>query len=105
MPVVRFHCPFVGLNRCQDGSGNGTKTSLITPLHDQHCSGEVQGSILFGLSVIIATVQIFSHPYYGDGVVQFMLYDLTKPRVPSCIKQLDHVDDRVHDLHGDFTSL
>ncbi|GKC49407.1 hypothetical protein Tco_1072152 [Tanacetum coccineum] len=43
MPVVRFHCPFVGLSGCQDGGGNGlTKTSLITHLHDRHCSGEAQ---------------------------------------------------------------
>ncbi|GJZ67415.1 hypothetical protein Tco_0630655 [Tanacetum coccineum] len=43
MPVVRFHCPFVGLSGCQDGGGNGlTRTSLITHLRDRHCSGEAQ---------------------------------------------------------------
>ncbi|GJR78905.1 hypothetical protein Tco_0149690 [Tanacetum coccineum] len=33
----------------------------------------------------------------------FVLYDLTKPQVPSCSEQLDHVGDEVHDLHGGFT--
>ncbi|GJT83818.1 hypothetical protein Tco_1058160 [Tanacetum coccineum] len=34
-----------------------------------------------------------SPPNYGDGVVRFVLYDLTKPQVPSCSEQLDHVCD------------
>ncbi|GKE11748.1 hypothetical protein Tco_1415299, partial [Tanacetum coccineum] len=38
MPVMRFHCPFVDLSGCQDGSGNVlTKTSLIIHLRDRHC--------------------------------------------------------------------
>ncbi|GJZ43899.1 hypothetical protein Tco_0591154 [Tanacetum coccineum] len=44
-----------------------------------------------------------SPPDCGDGVAQFVLYDLTKPQVPSCSMQLDHVDDVVHDVHGGFT--
>ncbi|GJR48476.1 hypothetical protein Tco_1316579 [Tanacetum coccineum] len=36
----------------------------------------------------------------GDGVVQFVLYDLTKPRVPFCFEQLVHVNDGVYDLKG-----
>ncbi|GJX84311.1 hypothetical protein Tco_0335085 [Tanacetum coccineum] len=41
-------------------------------------------------------------PDCGDGVVQFVLYDLPKPQVP-CSEQLDHVDDVVHDVHAGFT--
>ncbi|GKF87746.1 hypothetical protein Tco_0258623, partial [Tanacetum coccineum] len=41
----------------------------------------------------------------GDGVVQFVLYDLTKPQVPFCFEQLVHVDDGVYDLHGGFTLI
>ncbi|GKC80275.1 hypothetical protein Tco_1131049 [Tanacetum coccineum] len=44
-----------------------------------------------------------SPPDDGDGVVQFVLYDLVKPQVPSCSKQSDHVNDGVYDLHGGFT--
>lgn len=56
MTVVRFHCPFVGLNRYRDGSGNGlTKTSLITHLCDKHFFGEAlaitKQSILSDLDV------------------------------------------------------
>ncbi|GKC92411.1 hypothetical protein Tco_1157853, partial [Tanacetum coccineum] len=43
MMVVRFHCLFVGLSGCHDGSGNGlTKPLLITHLRDRHCNGEAQ---------------------------------------------------------------
>ncbi|PWA41381.1 hypothetical protein CTI12_AA556490 [Artemisia annua] len=43
MPVAKFHCPFVGLSGCRDGSGNGlTKTSLITHLRDRHFNGEAR---------------------------------------------------------------
>ncbi|GJX18223.1 hypothetical protein Tco_0219055 [Tanacetum coccineum] len=42
-------------------------------------------------------------PDYGEGVVRFVLYDLTKPHVPSSSKLLDHVDDLVQVLHGGFT--
>lgn len=41
--VVRFHCPFVGFNGCQDEGGSGlTKSSSITHLHDCHCRGDAQ---------------------------------------------------------------
>nr|GEV28789.1 hypothetical protein [Tanacetum cinerariifolium] len=87
MTIVRFHCPFVGLNGCHDGGGNGlTKTSLITHFRDRHCNG------FFCVT-----------PDSGDGVVQFVLYDLTKPQVPSCSKQLIHVEDLLHDEYGGFT--
>ncbi|GJW59183.1 hypothetical protein Tco_0105914 [Tanacetum coccineum] len=36
-----------------------------------------------------------SPPNCGDGVVRFVLYDLTKPHVPSSLEQFDHVDDLV----------
>ncbi|GKB46211.1 hypothetical protein Tco_0896964 [Tanacetum coccineum] len=39
----------------------------------------------------------------GDGVVRFVLYDLTKPQVPSCPEQSVHVDNGVYDLHDGFT--
>ncbi|GJZ99137.1 hypothetical protein Tco_0671688 [Tanacetum coccineum] len=38
----------------------------------------------------------------GDGIVHFVLYDLTKPQVPSCSEQIDHVG-LLHDQHGGFT--
>ncbi|GJZ11705.1 glucan endo-1,3-beta-glucosidase-like protein [Tanacetum coccineum] len=44
-----------------------------------------------------------SPPDSSDGVVQFVLYDVTKPPVPSSSKQHDHVEDLLHDQHGGFT--
>ena len=42
-PIVKFHCPFVGLCGCRDGGGNGlTRSSLITHLRDRHCNGDAQ---------------------------------------------------------------
>nr|GEZ16783.1 hypothetical protein [Tanacetum cinerariifolium] len=41
-----------------------------------------------------------SPPDCEDGVVRFVLYDLTKPHVPSSLEQLDHVDDLVQVQHG-----
>ncbi|GJV98457.1 hypothetical protein Tco_1553709 [Tanacetum coccineum] len=43
-----------------------------------------------------------SPPDIGDGFVRFVLYDLTKPLVPSC-SQLDIVDGLLHDQHDGFT--
>ncbi|GJZ19008.1 hypothetical protein Tco_0555598 [Tanacetum coccineum] len=43
-----------------------------------------------------------SPPDIGDGFVCFVLYDLTKPLVPSC-SQLDLVDGLLHDQHDGFT--
>ncbi|GJS84130.1 hypothetical protein Tco_0750671 [Tanacetum coccineum] len=34
---------------------------------------------------------------------RFLLYDITKPHVPSSSKQLEHVDDLGQDQHGGFT--
>nr|GEV04500.1 putative reverse transcriptase domain-containing protein [Tanacetum cinerariifolium] len=45
-----------------------------------------------------------SPPDSGDGVVRFVLYDLIKPRVPSCSEQLNHGEDLLHDQQG-VTSL
>nr|GEX95660.1 PAS domain-containing protein tyrosine kinase family protein [Tanacetum cinerariifolium] len=42
-------------------------------------------------------------PDNGDGVVHFVLYDLTKPQVPFCSEQLDHVEGLFHDQHGGVT--
>ncbi|GKF55533.1 hypothetical protein Tco_0165873, partial [Tanacetum coccineum] len=44
-----------------------------------------------------------SPPDCGDDVVRFVLYDLTKPHVPSSSEQLDHVDDLVQVQHEGFT--
>ncbi|GJW30404.1 putative reverse transcriptase domain-containing protein [Tanacetum coccineum] len=41
-------------------------------------------------------------PDIGDGFVCFVLYDLTKPRVPVC-PQFDHADGLLHDQHNGFT--
>nr|GEW56779.1 hypothetical protein [Tanacetum cinerariifolium] len=58
MVVVRFHCPFVGLNGCHDGSGNGlTKTSLITHLRDRHCNGDAQAITRQSLSTNLAVFE------------------------------------------------
>nr|GEX69560.1 putative reverse transcriptase domain-containing protein [Tanacetum cinerariifolium] len=43
-------------------------------------------------------------PNYGDGVFRFVLYDLTKPQVPSFYIQLDHVGNLMLDEHDGFTS-
>nr|GEY76615.1 hypothetical protein [Tanacetum cinerariifolium] len=43
-------------------------------------------------------------PNIGDGVVRFVLYDFTKPLVPSC-SQLDHGDGLLHDHDGFTLSL
>nr|GEV57034.1 auxilin-like protein [Tanacetum cinerariifolium] len=44
-----------------------------------------------------------SPPDSGDGVVRFVLYDLTKPQVSSCSLQINHVEDLLPDQHGGFT--
>ncbi|GKA98975.1 putative reverse transcriptase domain-containing protein [Tanacetum coccineum] len=94
MVVVHFHCPFVGLSGFQDGGRNGlAKTLLITHLHDRHCNGDVQAITRQSLSTNLAGSNFVSPPDCGDGVVRFVLYDLTKPHVPSSSEQLDHVDD------------
>nr|GEV57879.1 putative reverse transcriptase domain-containing protein [Tanacetum cinerariifolium] len=36
---------------------------------------------------------IVSPPDSGDGVVRFVLYDLTKPQAPSCLKDIGQVED------------
>ncbi|GJT32274.1 hypothetical protein Tco_0922693 [Tanacetum coccineum] len=88
------------LSGCQDGGGNGlTKTLLITHLCDRHCNGDAQAIIRQSLSTNLfifneAKGSDFMSPLnFGDGVVRFVLYDLTKPHVPSSLKHLDHVDD------------
>ncbi|GKA04206.1 hypothetical protein Tco_0676987, partial [Tanacetum coccineum] len=110
MAVMRFHCPFVGLSGFQDGGGNGlTKTSLITHLHDHHCNGNAQVITRQSLSTNLVIFEeaegsdFVSPPDCGDGVVRFVLYDLTKPHVPSSSEQLDHVDDLVQVQHEGFT--
>nr|GEU98921.1 ABC transporter A family member 9-like [Tanacetum cinerariifolium] len=43
MITVRFHCPFMGLNGCHNGGGNGlTKAFLIKHLYDRHCNEDAQ---------------------------------------------------------------
>ncbi|GJV65073.1 hypothetical protein Tco_1475901 [Tanacetum coccineum] len=42
-------------------------------------------------------------PDCGDGIVKFVLYDLTKPSFPSSSVPLDHVDVLGQDVHGGFT--
>ncbi|GJY71196.1 putative reverse transcriptase domain-containing protein [Tanacetum coccineum] len=110
MVVVRFHCPFVGLNGCYDGGGDGlTKTSLITHLRDRHCNGDAQAITRKTLSTNLAVFEeaegsdFVSPPNCGDGVVRFVLYDIIKPHVPTSSEQLDHVDDLVQVQHEGFT--
>ncbi|GJV50135.1 hypothetical protein Tco_1440347 [Tanacetum coccineum] len=110
MMVVRFHCPFVGLSGYQDGGGNGlTKTSLITHLRDRHCNGDAHAITRQSLSTNLVVFEeaegcdFVSPPDCGDGVVRFVLYDLTKPHVPSSLEQLDHVNDLAQVQHRGFT--
>ncbi|GKD63295.1 hypothetical protein Tco_1305403, partial [Tanacetum coccineum] len=42
-------------------------------------------------------------PNCGDGIVRFVLYDITKPSFPSSSVPLDHVDVLGQDVHGGFT--
>ncbi|GJZ43416.1 hypothetical protein Tco_0590671 [Tanacetum coccineum] len=55
------------------------------------------------LKVIFDIKQICDFSHISDSVVRFVLYDLTKPHVPSSSEQLDHVDDLVQVQHGGFT--
>ncbi|GJR40673.1 putative reverse transcriptase domain-containing protein [Tanacetum coccineum] len=137
MPIIRFHCPFVGLSGCHDGSGNGlTKSSLITHLRDRHCNVDAQAitkqSLTTNLAVFEEAEVTFKRmgvwlcgvcfkthtlrskcrhgssdfvppPDCGDGIVRFVLYDLTKPSFPSSSVPLDHVDVLGQNVHGGFT--
>ncbi|GKA23046.1 putative reverse transcriptase domain-containing protein [Tanacetum coccineum] len=112
MAIVRFHCPFAGFCGCHDGGGNGlTKTSLITHLRDRHYNGEAQAItkhsllsdfIVFERDECRHRTDFVPPSDIGDGVVHFVLYDLTKPLVPSC-SQLNHVDGLLHEQHDGFT--
>ncbi|GJT21859.1 hypothetical protein Tco_0891796, partial [Tanacetum coccineum] len=108
--IVRFHFPFTGLSGCVDGGGNRlTKTSLITHLRDKHCNGEAQAItkhyLLNDLVVFDrAEFGFVPPPDVGDGVVHFVLYDLTKPLAPSC-SQIDQFDGLLHDQDGFTLSL
>ncbi|GKF95780.1 hypothetical protein Tco_0288515 [Tanacetum coccineum] len=124
MAIVKFHCPFAGLNGCNDGGGNGlSRAYLIKHLRGVHCSGDAQaitkhallsdlvvyeraeltlkriGIWLCGVCFKTHTIRIKCRhgndlvppPDNGNGDVHFVLYDLTRPRVPSC-SLLDRVD-------------
>ncbi|GJV37636.1 putative reverse transcriptase domain-containing protein [Tanacetum coccineum] len=80
----------------QHGGGNGlTKTSLIIHLRDDHCSGDAQAITKKYLSNNLAV--------FEEEEVRFLLYDITKPYVPSSSEQLEHVDDLGQVQHGGFT--
>nr|GEV55546.1 hypothetical protein [Tanacetum cinerariifolium] len=99
--VIRFYCPFVGLSGCHDGGGNGlTKTSLITHLRDRHCNGDAQAITRQSLSTNLA---VFEEVEFKRMGIWFVLYELTKPHIPSSSEQLDHVDDLVQVQRGGFT--
>ncbi|GJY96150.1 hypothetical protein Tco_0512511 [Tanacetum coccineum] len=124
MAIVKFHCPFAGLNGCNDGGGNGlSRAYLIKHLRGVHCSGDAQaitkhallsdlvvyeraeltlkrmGIWLCGVCFKTHTIRtkcrhgndLVPPPDNGNGDVRFVLYDLTRPPVPSC-SLLDHVD-------------
>ncbi|GKC07559.1 hypothetical protein Tco_0999169, partial [Tanacetum coccineum] len=112
MVVVRFHCPFVGLSGCYDGSGKRlTKTSLITYLSDRHCNSDAQAITRQSLSTNLAIFKEAEESDFvpplncGDGELRFMIYDITKLQVPSSSVQLDHVDELVLDEHVGFNLL
>ncbi|GKB89809.1 hypothetical protein Tco_0962081, partial [Tanacetum coccineum] len=94
-----------GLSGYQDGGGNGlTKTSLITHLRDRHCNGDAHAITRQSLSCNLVVFEeaegsnFVSPPDCGDGVVRFVLYDLTKPHVTFSLEQLDHVNDLAQKL-------
>ncbi|GJZ83117.1 hypothetical protein Tco_0648290 [Tanacetum coccineum] len=94
----------------KDGGGNRlTKTSLITHLRDRYCNGDAQAITRQSVSTNLAIFEeaegsdFVPPPDCGDGVVRFVLYNLTKPHVPSSLELLDHVDDLVQVPHGGFT--
>ncbi|GJT30281.1 putative reverse transcriptase domain-containing protein [Tanacetum coccineum] len=124
MAIVKFHCPFTGLNRCNDGGGNRlSRAYLIKHLQGVHCRGDAQaitkhallsdlvvyerakltlkrmGIWLYGVCFKTYTIYIKCRhgndlvppPDNGNGDVRFVLYDLTRPPVPSC-SLLDRVD-------------
>ncbi|GJT30283.1 hypothetical protein Tco_0910558 [Tanacetum coccineum] len=124
MAIVKFHCPFVGLNGCNNGDDNGlSRAYLIKHLWGVHCSGDAQtitkhallsdlvvyeraeltlkrmGIWLCGVCFKTHTIRIKCRhgndlvppPDNGNGDVRFVLYDLTRPLVPSC-SLLDRVD-------------
>ncbi|GKB49435.1 hypothetical protein Tco_0900188 [Tanacetum coccineum] len=106
MPVIRFHCPFVCLSGCHDGSGNRlTKTLMITHLRDRHCKGDAQAitkqSLATNLAVFDEAEVTFKH--VGLCCVRFVLYGFTKPSAPSSSDPLDHVDVLGQDVYGGFT--
>ncbi|GKC56837.1 hypothetical protein Tco_1084435 [Tanacetum coccineum] len=95
-----------GLSGCHDGSGNRlTKTSLITHLHDSDFNGDAQAITKNSLTTTITVFlgDFVPPPDCGNGIVRFVLYDLTKPQVASSFVQLDHVGDLVLDKHDGFT--
>ncbi|GJT48790.1 putative reverse transcriptase domain-containing protein [Tanacetum coccineum] len=51
---------------------------------------------------VTTTGEYYLNNNNGDGIVHGVLYDLTKPQVPSCSEQIDHVG-LLHDQHGGFT--
>ncbi|GKB05421.1 hypothetical protein Tco_0833616 [Tanacetum coccineum] len=126
MPVIRFHCPFVGLSGCHDGSGNGltksykgdeqaiTKQSLTTNLavfDEAEVTFKRMGLWLCGVCFKMHTVRFKCHHGSsdfvppldcGNGIVRFVLYDLTKPSVPAS-SDPDHVDALGQDVYDGFT--
>nr|GFC25789.1 PAS domain-containing protein tyrosine kinase family protein [Tanacetum cinerariifolium] len=94
-----------GLSGCRDGGGDGlTKSYLIKHLHDRHCKDEAQAITKHSLLTDLCRhgADIMSPPDIGDGVVRFVLYDLTKPLAPSC-SQPRHVDGLLLDQPDGFT--
>nr|GEW54961.1 ribonuclease H-like domain-containing protein [Tanacetum cinerariifolium] len=114
-PTTRYYFPFVGFSGCHDGGGNEfTKTSLITYLRGRHCNGDAhvitKQFVTTNLLVFEAAEITFKRgfnfvppSYCGDGEVRFVLYDLTKPQIPSSTVQLNHTDELVIDEHIGFT--
>ncbi|GJR25077.1 hypothetical protein Tco_0973604 [Tanacetum coccineum] len=106
MPVIRFHCPFVGLSGCHDGSGNMlTKTLMFTHLGDRHCKGDAQAITKQSLATNLAVFDKVEVTFKRMGLccVRFILYGFTKPSTPSSSDPLDHVDVLGKDVYGGFT--
>nr|GFA73522.1 putative reverse transcriptase domain-containing protein [Tanacetum cinerariifolium] len=101
MVIVRFHCHFAGLSGCHEGGVVFERAEVtLKQMRIWLCgvcfkTNTLRTKCRHGTDFMPALD-------IGDGVFRFVLYDLTKPLVPSC-SQLDNVDGLLHEQHDGFT--
>ncbi|GKE51973.1 hypothetical protein Tco_1487129 [Tanacetum coccineum] len=63
MAIVKFHCPFAGLNRCNDSGGNGlSRAYLMKHIRGVHYSGDAQAITKHALlSNLVASCSLLDH--------------------------------------------